>query len=166
MENNPNLNEPLEGGGSQDIPEDSFISETLGGLSEIRVPSEFLPNVMFQVYERHHRDKVSWPRVFVVSLVLLACSLGFFAWDVSDYQEAQSLGSFQKALDQKMDLVLGSLDNLFSAVSGVVGASWQLVGGATKHFFLETPGWIQFLILLLAIALAWLLKKTLSRMVH
>ena len=165
MENNPSRDEPMETV-DQDIPEDSFISETLEGLSEIRVPSEFLPNVMFQVYERHHRDKVSWPRVIVISLVLMACSIGFFSWDVSDYRETQGLNNFKEAFDQKMDLVLDSLDKLFSAVSGIVGASWQLVGGAMKHFFTETPGWMQVTILLLAIGFVWLLKKAISRLVH
>ncbi|MDJ0838901.1 MAG: hypothetical protein QNK37_20445 [Acidobacteriota bacterium] len=165
MANDPAGKDPidpmLDNQTDEDVPEDPFLTETLSNLSDIRVPSEFLPNVMFQVYERHHRDRLSWPQVMLISFILIVVSTGFFAWDVLDYMKAEGLSGFGTALDRKLDLVLNRFEGFLSAAGSVVSAGWQLLSG----LFSETPITVQLGILGLLLIMIWLIKKAMAQLV-
>ncbi len=110
--------------------EDNFLTESLAGLAKVTVPAGFLPNVMFRVYEKHHRDKLPLMFILAVSLALLAgCGL-FFALDVRAYSAAHQLESLSDGLHGKLDL-LNQLTTRFGAEAvGFTTAAWRIVAGA------------------------------------
>ena len=155
-----NVNGPL--GESDLFPEDPFLSSSLSSLPSVPIPSNFLPNVMFQVYEKHHRGKISLWRVVVFSIVLTLLSCGFFIGDVLDYKEAHGKSDFQAAFSDKVDLMLADFDSLFSAFTSILTASWQIVTGAGSLFFSNTPIVVQLMILAGIVALVYFIRKGLA----
>jgi len=151
-------NEELE----DDLFDDPFLSESLKNMPELEVPSGFLPNVMFQVYEYHHREKINLPTVFTIGMALLLACLGLFAWDIQDFARDHSGGSFSEALSQRLDAIMASLDNLLSAITNILTASWQIVRGAVGLFFTDTPFAVQLLIFAGLAALIYLARKYLT----
>ena len=139
--------------------EDEVLSQSIKGMPSIEVPSVFLPNVMFQVYEQHHRDKIHLPLVGLFSLLLFLLSFGFFVWDVQDYARANNLVDFQQALTRKIDTFFSRFDELFSALGGIISASWQIVTGAIRMFIGDTPLVLQALIVSGLLAIGFLARK-------
>ncbi len=142
--------------------EDAFLSQSLKNMPELEVPSGFLPGVMFQVYEYHHREKIHLPTVFTIGVALLVACVGLFAWDIQDFAREQGHGSFSEAFSQRMDAIMASMDSLFSAMTGVMSASWQIVRGAMGVFISDTPFVLQALIFAGLAALIYLARKYLT----
>ena len=143
-----------------DIPEDSFISETLGNMEDVNVPSEFLPNVMFQVYERHHRNKLNWTIIGVTSLVLLLLTVGFFLMDVLDYRSTEQIGTFGRALELRMEQLGEVFGNGVATLGSVVTTAWEIISGAVG----ETSMVFLLLIGVGIVGLGWFLKNAIVRM--
>lgn len=120
--------------GESSLTEDAVISRSFQSLPSVEAPPGFLPNVMFQVYEYHHREKIKWSQVILVTLLLSILSLAFFVADVQSFAEENNLSSFDKALSLKIDHFLGRADKFYAAFSGLLGASWQMVSGVTREW--------------------------------
>ncbi len=138
--------------------DDPVLSQSIRSLATVEVPPAFLPNVMFQVYERHHREKVSIPWVVALSLLLIIMSVGLFIWDVIEFGRAQGLDNFQQALSRKSKDLVDNFDSLFAALSGLVSASWQLL----SLFFSTTPVLLQISIFAGLLVLAFFTRKWLA----
>ncbi len=164
MADNPSeREEPMETTeNTMDLPEDGLISESLSGLPDVPVPSTLLPNVMFRVYERHYRDQINWKFVGVIGTLLLALAVGFFAWDVVLYQKAQGLGSFSEALSHKGDLIYADIDAVFSSLTGLLKATWQIVAASLDVYLGGVPVFAQILIAMGLLILAFFTLKWLS----
>lgn len=135
--------------------EDSFLTESLSGLSKVTVPASFLPNVMFRVYEKHHREKL--PRLFIVaaSLVLAVLCALFFALDVNAYTTSHNVSSFAEGMTLKLDLLRDFSSRLAAESAGFFTAAWRIIAGAASATSTST-------LLLLALGLAltiYLVKK-------
>ena len=146
-----------------DLPEDPLLEESLRGLPEIKVPSTFLPNVMFQVYEKHARERISIPQVLLISAVLLILTIGFFTLDIYDYMAGHDIDGFSQGMSIKVKAVLAQFDEWLSAFGGLVSASWQIVSGSLGYFFKNVSIGIQILILLMILALGFGAKRLLNR---
>ena len=114
----------------EDFPEDPLLSQSLGLLAKVQVPASFLPNVMYRVYETHHREKIKMPRVALMGLALLLASAAFFAWDVLDYMHLHGLPGFGEALSRKIDIMISQWDRLLSTTAGIFNATWHIITGA------------------------------------
>ena len=149
---------------SEDSADDLFISQSLKTLPGVEVPSAFLPNVMFQVYEYHHRERVSLPTVALFSSVLLVVACGLFAWDVSKHVGSGEHASFSHALDWKLDRINHFSSEMASAVSNVLISSWRVVSGAVGLFVKDTPITIQLITLAGVLAIIFLARRYLGRL--
>lgn len=138
------------------------LSDSLKAMPPIEVPSGFLPNVMFEVYETHHREKISLPLTGLIASILFLLSGGFFVWDVMDYAAQTNATSFGEALNQKFTTLLQGFDSVFSAFSGILSASWQIVSGTVKMFFTTTPVLLQVAIFIGLFSLAYLIRRSLK----
>ena len=141
--------------------EDLFLEQSLGKIA-IQVPAGFLPNVMYRVYEKHYRDQLPLGRALAVALVPLLLSLGFFAWEVRDFQSGRNLTSFAEAVSQKYAIVTADFDNWLSVFSGILTASWQVITGSALFFFTKTPIPLQLLIYAALVAFIFLIRRWMS----
>lgn len=133
MVNEPNGQEPLDRKLDEmldNLPGDDLLNESLGDLSDIQVPSNFAPNVMFRVYETHHRAKINWTQLAVAALVLALLCFGFFAADVSDFQKASDAASYGEAWQGRMGQIQSEVNQFFASTGSVVIAGWEVISGA------------------------------------
>ncbi len=144
---------------SDELFDDPVLSQSIRSMPAIEVPSAFLPNVMYQVFESHHRDKINLVAFAALSLTLLLLSAGLFVLDVQDYATAHQLPGFSQALSEKMNQLLNYFDGFFSAFTGILFASVRIVSGAMGMI----PSWLQILIIIAIPLAAWLLKKVFAR---
>lgn len=158
--NTPEMDDSME-----DIPEDAYITDSLSSLSDVHVPSAFLPNVMFRVYEKHYRGQVSWKFVSLVSFLMLVLCCGFFAWDIELYRDVNGLTTFMDAFAQKTNILIDDIDAVFSSLTGLLKATWQIVTGAFGVYFDNVPVIMQIVIALGLITLLYFLIKWLSGLV-
>ena len=121
-----------------DLYDDPVLTQSFKQLPVVEAPTQFLPNVMTQVYEYHHREKINMKMVVGVSLVLLAGCLTFFAMDISDFAARHDLDDFSSGLSHKIQLFTDQFDNLLSAFSGMLSVSWQMVSGLLA----KAPVWV------------------------
>lgn len=143
---------------TDDDLEDAFLTESLAGLAKVTVPAGFLPNVMFRVYEKHHREKL--PPLFIlgISLALLALCALFFALDVRAYTATHQLDDFGTGMAHKLDL-LDQLSTRFGAETvGFFTAAWRIVAGAAA----ATSATTLFLVVLGLALLIFLVRKLLT----
>ncbi len=124
---------PAADSGQGDPDEDPFIEASMQTLESVQVPRSFLPNVMYQVYEIHHRDKISVPKTAIACLALLALSVAFYFWDVADAAARGGI-PFGEAFSLRLRAVMVNFDSVFSAISGMVAAAWQLAVGVSSRF--------------------------------
>ena len=141
------------------LAEQDALALSIRNLPGVEVPPNFLPNVMYQVYEVHHREKISFPLVAGVCVLLLILCAGFFAWDVQLFAEQVDAPSFSAAFDQKLDEVSTKSDKLSNDIAAVFSASWQIITAAMGYFFTNTSTFVQILIFSGIIALAILARK-------
>jgi hypothetical protein len=151
----------MHSSGEPDIPEDPLLGPSLDRLSTIQVPADFLPNVMYRVYEKNARQRLNWVGVVVGTLALLALSLGFLAWDISLYQEQQQFKSFSEAMEARISPYTNSMSEVFAAFGGMLNASWQLLSGLMD----TQPGliWGGAILLLIIFGVAWWQRSFLMR---
>lgn len=90
---------------SEDSADDLFITRSLKTLPSVEVPSAFLPNVMSQVYEYHHREKIRPAAVAWICLTLLLLCLALFSWDVADHMKDGEQPTFGAAFSYKLDQI-------------------------------------------------------------
>ena len=102
--------------------------------------------------------KIHLPTALIISLVLLLAAGTLFVLDIRDYGAAHELTSFSAALSQKMGELLAYFDSFFSAFTGILAASLQIVSGAMRM----TPIWVQLAIVAGVVLAAWLLKKAIA----
>jgi len=143
---------------AEEQPEDSFVTESLRNLARIQVPATFLPNVMFQVYEKHHRRKINPRFVVLVSFTLLLLSLGFFLWDVIDYMGENSLG-FEKACESRVDQAVANLDGVAAAVTAFLSATWDILVSLTVAAFTAAPLISSVSLVAVLAGIAYLVRK-------
>lgn len=141
---------------------DPFLEQSLRSLPEIQVPSSFLPNVMFRVYERHARESIRIPTAIALTLLLLLGALLFFFLDVHDHMDRAGLETFSQALDHRIDTISADFDYLFSAIGGILSASWQILSGSAG--LMGISGWVFALGAVAVFAvLVFLIRKGLRR---
>ncbi|CAM2008398.1 hypothetical protein [Acanthopleuribacter pedis] len=121
-----------------EIPEDPDFDQAFKGLPEIKVPQSFLPSVMFQVYEKHAREKIVLWQVALIAVLLLAGAGAFLSLDVLAHMEVGGHLSFGQAFSDKVDTVLQSFDQVIAAFGTLVSISWSLAKGAGGHLVKET----------------------------
>jgi len=156
MVNDPDDKRPLDNDISDEIVEDPFIEETISSLEEVRVPSNLLPTVMYQVYERHHRNTLHWGRVCLIALLLALLAVIFFVLDVGALQEARGLDSFGAAFDVRLDEIISRIESFFSSIGHVLAAGWQLLLGTVR----QAPFVTASIVVVLAVVV-WLVRKLL-----
>lgn len=150
---------------SDEMDEDPILAESISSLAEVQMPAHFLPNVMFRVYEEHRREKLKLGFILVVSFILVLFSATYFALDVNAYREAQSLPSFQMALEQKLDLVREFSEGIVTGIAGIFSASWHIITGTVGMFIVSTSLLAKFLLVFAILGIIYLAKKALARMV-
>ena len=109
-----------------EFAEDPMINQSLETLSKVDVPADFLPTVMYQVYERHHRDKVNWVFTSMISLALLISTLIFFTWDAADYGKTQNVDGFGTALTEKFRITVEPFQANLDAFGNIVKTTWKV----------------------------------------
>lgn len=143
---------------------DNWLSDSLKKLPQVEVPSNFLPNVMFKVYEKHSRNLISWPKFAAFAGLLLILSIGFFLWEVSDHMQASQALSFGEAFSQRMDGALSGSQQIMGDLGGLFTAAWQITLSALSAFFTQTSVLLQATVFIGLIVLVILLKKGWSRL--
>jgi hypothetical protein len=147
-----------------DDPADAWLAKSLQQLPQVQVPSNFLPSVMFKVYEKHSRNLISWPRLGIYSGILLLGSLGFFFLDVLDHMASTGEASFTRAVSQLMEQAFSGSQQIVADLGGLTMAAWQITLGAISAFFTQTSLLIQILVFLVVVCLFFLFKKGWSRL--
>lgn len=144
----------------RDDPEedDGFLSASLAGLSKVNVPTGFLPGVMFRVYEKHHREKVSLPFILTSALGLLVLCVLAFCLDVAAFGKARGSAGFGAAFDARLEGLSDYVGSLVGDMGGLLSATWQIVSGAAAAGSTST---LIFLVLGLILVL-YLIKRGLS----
>ena len=145
---------------NQDLPEDTFLTESFSQLAPVQVPPSFLPQVMFRVRERRHRDRVKPLLVLIISGVLTILGTLFIVLDVMDYGQAKGLSTFGSAFTRKCDLAWASLDRVLDGIGGLLSASWQIVVGAVGMFLSSTSLAIQILLVVAFLSLLFFLFRS------
>lgn len=143
---------------------ENWLSESIQSLPQVEVPSNFLPNVMFKVYEKHSRNLIALPKFFGFVCLLLFTSLIFFIWDVYDHLDGSGNTSFGQAFGQHMDQALSGSQQFLADLGGLLTAAWQITVSALSAFFTQTSFLLQATVLILLIAIVFLLKKGWSRL--
>lgn len=153
--------DPAPASGEPDIPEDPFLGPSLDRLSTINVPADFLPNVMYRVYEKNARQRLNWAWVLAIMALLLIVSGGFLAWDVMLFQAEHNHASFAKAFEARVEPFVSGASEVFAAFGGMLSASWQLLSGLMQ----TQPGliWGGLIFVLIVFALAWWQRGLLLR---
>lgn len=144
---------------------ESWLSQSIQNLPQVEVPANFLPNVMFKVYEKHSRNMITLPKFIGFTLIFLLASLVFFVWDVYDHMVSSGESSFAHAFGQRMDQALSGSQQIFADLGGLLTAAWQITLSALGAFFTQTSFLLQATVLLVLIAIVFLLKKGWSRLV-
>ena len=158
---NDDLHTGSPAGGFDDLPDDPFIGSSLDNLSKISVPADFLPNVMYRVYEKDARQRINLPMALGYGLLLLLLSVAALFWDVSSYQSMKELASFEEAFEARFAPFRNSADELFGAFGGMLNASWQLLEG----WWHTSPGtfWGLVFAVIGLVALVWWQRNYLTR---
>lgn len=154
-------NDPVHTSGEPNIPEDPFLGPSLDRLSTINVPADFLPNVMYRVYEKNARQRLNWSLVALGVVLLLLATVGFVAWDVVLFQTERGHASFSQAMEARIKPYVDNLSEVFAAVGGMLSASWQLLSG-----LLDTQPslvWGGLICLCMLFGLAWWQRGFLMR---
>jgi len=153
---------PNPGSEAQDeFPEDPIIEQSIKGMPSLQVPGSFLPNVMYQVYEIHHRDRIGLGKAVLICAALLAISFGFYAWDVWD-EVVRDGGGFGDVFEERTRAAIASFDTLFSAISGMLSAAWQLALGTASLLPGGAVLWIGLIAVLSLLGLIALAKSRIS----
>lgn len=118
-----------------ELYDDPLLADSLASLSRVEVPTGFLPNVMYRVYETHLRERISLRQIGIISMVLILMCFGFFAWDVQDYTRNHALAGFGEGLDRKTDEMVAEFDSLVEATDGALSATWQMVTALSELLF-------------------------------
>lgn len=138
--------------------DDLFLTESLASLSNIQVPSGFVPGVMFRVYEKHHREKVTMPFIIVSALLLFLFSVIFFCLDVRAFAAEEGHSSFSQAFDRKLEILSEHATQVVSDLNGLFSATWQIISGAAG----ATSTTTLILLILGLVVLLYLIKKGLT----
>jgi len=161
-ERNPNQEDELTVGDDELETNSEIVEEALLQLPNVRVSGDFLPTVMGRVYKHHTRTNISMPQLILVTLLLLATSLGFFVWDVVDYQHQSQLDSFGQAYNHKVNRVLTNVDHSFSDSTGILTASWQMLTGVGALAIRADNLIIIGVMVLILIAIGVLIRKSIN----
>ncbi len=146
-----------------EIPEDPDFEQALKGLPEIKVPQSFLPSVMFQVYEKHAREKIVLWQVVLIALLLLGGACAFLALDVAALMESTGEPSLAQAFNNKVEAVLNNFDQVIAAFGTLVSISWSLAKGTAAHFVTQTPPLVMAVLAAALVALVFGVRRFLDR---
>lgn len=138
---------------------DLWLSKSIHDLPQVEVPSNFLPNVMFKVYEKHARNLISLPKFYALSILLLLLCIGFFVWDVHDHMITSGETTFRNAFAQKMELALSGSQQIMGDLGGLFTAAWQIAVSAMGAFFTQASPLLQLTVFLTLIGAGFLFKK-------
>lgn len=145
-----------------ELEENDPMLASLSQLPKIHVPSTFLPNVMYRVYEKHHRDKISLPFVMISSLLLLAAALVAMVLDVHRYQDLEGLSTFGEAFGTRMTQFSNNFSSSMSSVATFLDICWNFVSAAVAALIAGNASLNLVILVVVVIALPFIIKKVMT----